>query len=62
MFLISRLACTINRHDPVRRKVVWTGESYVGQCRRCGTDIERRSRKNWRKRTEVNPAVETAEG
>jgi hypothetical protein len=62
MFLISRLACRINRHDPMRRKVVWNGESYVGQCRHCGTEIERHSRKNWRKRTAVNRPVETAEG
>jgi hypothetical protein len=50
MSVLSAIACLLNQHDPVRRDVTWNGRTYVGQCRHCGTPIERHGRRNWRKR------------
>jgi hypothetical protein len=50
MSVFSNFACRLNQHEPIRRDVTWNGRKYVGECRHCGTPIERHGRRNWRKR------------
>jgi len=50
MSIFTSLWCLANRHDPVRRDVRWDGHAYVGDCRRCGTPIQRHGHRDWRKR------------
>lgn len=50
MSVFAFVGCLMNFHRPLRRDVEWDGRTYVGVCRHCGTPIERRSRRNWRKR------------
>lgn len=49
MSLFGSTLCAMNRHQPKRRDVRWDGACYVGECRRCGVPIERKSRKTWHK-------------
>lgn len=53
MFILSRIGCLVNQHDPDRSKVTWGGRNYIGHCRHCGTPIERVARRTWRKRKHV---------
>lgn len=39
--------CVLNRHQPIRRDVVWDGLNYVGTCSFCGEAIRRKSRRKW---------------
>ncbi len=52
MTVLSSLACLVDHHEPLRRKVEWDGRHYVGQCRNCDAAITRRGRywlRRWRK-------------
>ena len=50
MTALSRIACLLNQHQPVRRDVIWDGRNYVGACRHCGLPIERLGHRRWRRR------------
>ena len=32
--------CVLNRHQPVRRKVLWDGSNYVGHCSFCSAALD----------------------
>jgi hypothetical protein len=49
MSLFSPIMCALGWHEPKRRDVKWDGRNYRGECRHCGTEIIRISRKTWRK-------------
>ncbi|MFN3990331.1 MAG: hypothetical protein ACK4IS_08730 [Erythrobacter sp.] len=49
MSLFSTMMCALGRHYPRRREVEWDGKTYRGQCRHCGSEVVRVSRKTWRK-------------
>lgn len=53
MSVFVNIGCLLNRHDPVRRDVMWDGRHYVGRCRHCGVPIMRYKRRIWRKRGEA---------
>jgi len=46
----SSLACSLGRHEPMRRGVEWDGRHYVGECKHCGKAIERVAHRHWRER------------
>lgn len=50
MSFISNIGCSMGRHDPVRREVVWDGKHYAGNCRHCGAPLVRIGHRKWRKR------------
>lgn len=52
MTFLSSILCALGWHNPKRRDVKWDGRNYRGECRHCGTEIIRISRKNWRKAKE----------
>ena len=50
MSFLTSIACLSGRHEPVRRKVVWNGRQFIGQCRHCDRPIERLAHRSWRER------------
>lgn len=42
------VVCRLDRHRPVRNRVKWDGERYVGTCEECGEPIHRLKRNTWR--------------
>jgi len=48
MSLFSPFSCLLGRHEPVRDRVKWNGQKYVGVCCHCGTSIIRMAHKHWR--------------
>jgi hypothetical protein len=42
----SRL-CLIGLHRPVRKKVIWSGRHFSGECKHCKTPIIRYAPKIW---------------
>jgi hypothetical protein len=52
MSLFFKLLCVFGWHNPRRRDVQWDGLHYRGECRHCGAEIVRISRKTWRKAPE----------
>ncbi len=48
MSISQTILCRFNRHQPIRRQVVWAGMTYVGTCKHCGAAIRRKSHGKWR--------------
>lgn len=53
------LRCSLNSHAPRPYRVNWDGESYCSTCDRCGRDIRREARGQWRL---WNPVPVVADG
>ena len=43
------LLCLINRHRPVRDRVLRDDGDWVGWCRQCDSEIRRKRRGDWRR-------------